>query len=419
MKFSNLRQLFLASRLFFISVAGLLVATLLTACQLVTVDFVFVANSSGSSAGSAGEISVFAVDAQSGAIRVAAPNVSSGGVGPVAMAVTSDYNNLYVANAPNANSGSLVHFTIAQTGVVTQKDSVNMTSAPVSIAVNATGTYLYVVSGTTSATLTEYALSSGTIGSIVSQVNLTIPGFGSDSVIPTGVNVLINNATNLSTTNGVYVTAYDANAYNPGGAVTSSANPGWVYGFTVGSSGALSPASGSPYKAGVKPSALTSDPTNRFLYVTDFASNELIGYTIQTNSALDFLLNGPFKTGNEPSAIQIDPRGLYIYITNSLDSTISAFAIQLSTGTPSIISNVTGNASNGTDTDPVAVVIDPGLGRYVYTANHIGDSVSGFGLTPNTGALAGLQASPYPTGANPTAIVCVPHGDHAVQQVTP
>ena len=142
------------------------------------------------------------------------------------------------------------------------------------MAVNAAGTYLYVVSGTTSATLTVYPLSSGAIGSAAAQINLTIPGYTSDTIVPTGVTVLANN-------NAVYVTAYDQSAYNPGGTTTSTANPGWVFGFAIGSGGALTPTNGSPYKAGVKPSALAADPTNRFVYVTDFASNELIGYGVR------------------------------------------------------------------------------------------------------------------------------------------
>ena len=61
MKFSKLSQLFLVSAI------GLIVATLLTACQLVTIDYVYVAASAGTSAGSAGQIYTYAVDAQSGA----------------------------------------------------------------------------------------------------------------------------------------------------------------------------------------------------------------------------------------------------------------------------------------------------------------------------------------------------------------
>src|ERR1700691_5133281 len=111
MKFNKLSPLFLVSSI------GLILAPLLTACQLVTIDFVFVTSSAGNTAGSAGQIYSYAVDAQSGALRTGAPVVSSGGTGPVAMAVTSDYYNLYVANQGNK---SVVHFSIADTGVLTQ-----------------------------------------------------------------------------------------------------------------------------------------------------------------------------------------------------------------------------------------------------------------------------------------------------------
>jgi len=63
--------------------------------------------------------------------------------------------------------------------------------------------------------------------------------------------------------------------------------------------------------------------------------------------------------------------------------------------------------------------VDPALGRFVYTANHLGNSISGFRLVPNTGAISDTQATPYPTGANPTFLVAVPHGNHATQTVTP
>jgi 6-phosphogluconolactonase (cycloisomerase 2 family) len=402
MKFSKLSQLFLVSSI------GLFVATLLTACQLVTIDYVFVAASAGTSTGSAGQIYTYAVDSESGALRTGASTISSGGTGPVAMAVTSDYYNLYVANQGNS---SVVHFTIADNGVLTQKESVTVT-APVSLATNSAGTYLYVVSGTSSATLTEYALSSGTIGAATATVSLVVPGYTTDTILPTGVAVLANS-------DAVYVTAYDKSAYNPGGSTTSNANPGWVFGCAVGSGGALTAVSNSPYQAGVKPSALASDPTDRFVYVTDFASNELIGYTVQSNDSLDFMVNGPFKTGNEPTAATIDPRGIYIYLTNSLDSTVSAYSISLPTGTPSGTVGATSNGGNTTDTEPVAIVVDPSLGRYVYTANYLGNSVSGFRLDPNSGALQTTQATPYTTGANPTALAAVPHGNHATQSVTP
>jgi 6-phosphogluconolactonase (cycloisomerase 2 family) len=410
MKFSKLSQLFL------VSMIGLAVASLLTACEIVTIDYVFVASSQGSGSSSAGQIQTFDADSETGALRVGHPAVPSGGSDPVSMAVTSDFANLYVANAGNS---SVVHFALDGNGVLTQKDAVTASSTPVSIAVNAAGTYLYVASGTTSATLTAYPLSSGTIGSVSAQAPLTVPGYGGDTIVPTGVIVLANN-------NGVYVTAYDQSAYNPGCVPTpttscaaSTANPGWIFGYSVGSGGALTPIAGSPWKAGIKPSALAADPTSRFLYATDFASNQLIGYTIQSGGVLDFLINGPFKTGNEPSAIAIDPRGKYIYVSNALDSTVTGYTIDLGTGTPSGVVSLTSSAATATDTEPVAIVVDPALGRFVYTANHLGDSVSGFELNTDTGAISPTQATPYPAGASPTALASVPHGNHALQVTTP
>ncbi len=404
MKFSKLSQLFL------VSTVGLLVATLLTACQLVTIDYVFVADSVGSGTGSAGQIETYAVDSQSGALRVDDPAVPSGGVGPVALAVTANFYHLYVANAASKN---VVHFSIATNGVLSKQETITFSGAPVALAVNSASNYLYVVSGTTTATLTEYPLSNlGVIGATTSQQNLTVPAFPGDSIVPTAVTVLANN-------NNVYVATYDASAYNPGGTPTSPANPGWVFGFSVGTGGALTATGGSPYKAGVKPTGISGDPVNRFIYVTDFASNELIGYSIQTGGVLNFLVNGPFKTGNEPSALVVDPRGIYIYVSDSLDSSITGYNIALPTGTPSAIVNSNSSLVYATDTQPVAIAVDPALGRFVYTANRLGNSISGFRLVPETGVVSNTQATPYPTGANPMALVIVPHGNHSVQSVTP
>lgn len=417
MKLSKLRQLFL------VSLIGLIAASLLTACQIITIDYIFVASSAGSGVSSNGVIDVFAADSETGALRTAIAPISSGGSEPVAMAVSSNYQHLYVANQASNN---VVHFTIANNGELSLKDTLALNSegtVPVSIAVNAAGTRLFVLSSqlpgkVAGAALAVFPLTSdGAIGSPIGNGSLkywplTVPGYGSDVIVPTGITSTANN-------DAVYATVYDQSAYNPGGSTTSTANPGWVFGFNVSSSGSLSQASGSPFEAGVKPTAVICDPTNRFAYVTDYASNELIGYTLQSGNALNFMINGPFKTGNEPQAVTIDPRGKYIYVANALDSTVSAYAIDLSTGTPSVAINPTGSANNLTDTQPVSILVDAALGRFVYTANQLGNSVSGFQLNPNTGNLSGTQSTPYPSSANPTAIASVPHGSHSTQSVTP
>jgi 6-phosphogluconolactonase len=376
------------SQLLLVSAIALAVASLLTACQLVTIDYVFLASASPSAGG---QIQTFAVDSQSGALRNGPAAVASGGSTPVAMATTGDYANLYVANSDN---NTVVHFSIASDGVLTQKDKITLAGPPVSIAVNQAGTYLYVVSGNTSATLSEYGLSSGAIGNLAAQAALTIPGNAGDMVVPTGVTALANNS-------AVYAIVYDKSSYNPGGVTTSTAHPGWIFGFGIGSGGTLTPAAASPYQAGVKPSGIVADQTNRFVYV------------------LNFLISGPYRTGAEPSAITIDPRARFLYVSNSLDSSVTAYAIDLQTGIPSQAINTTGSQTNSTDTQPVAIAVDPALGRFVFSANYLGNSVSGFFLNPNTGQLSPSEQTPYPTFQHPTAIVSVPHGNHSLQEVTP
>src|SRR6185437_1471094 len=176
MKFSKVSQLVLVSAL------GLAVATLLSGCLLVSIDYIFVADSAGTSAGSAGQIQTFAADAASGALRVIGKTVSSGGNSPIALATTGDFANLYAANQSN---NSLVHFTIAEDGSLTQKDSVTLPFTPNAIAVNNAGSTIYVVGGSNPGKLVAYALSSGTIGNAGAVVNLTVPGNTSDLLIPT------------------------------------------------------------------------------------------------------------------------------------------------------------------------------------------------------------------------------------------
>jgi 6-phosphogluconolactonase (cycloisomerase 2 family) len=326
------------------------------------------------------------------------------------MAVSSDYANLYVANAGN---NTIVHFTIASSGVLTaQNDSVTTTTTPVSIAVNAAGTYLYVISGTTSATLTEYALSSGTINSTVVQTQpLTLSGYTSDTLVSTAVTVLPNN-------DAVYVTVCDVSLYSNCSTVTptasrSGSNSGWVFGFAVGTGGVLTATTNSPYQAGVKPSAIAVDPASRYVYVTDYASNQLIGYGLVNTTTLQALNNGPFTTGSNPSAVVVDPRGKYIYVANELGATVTAYAIDLANGTPSVA-----GSAYATETEPVAIIVDAALGRYVYTANKLDNSISGMELNSDTGAITSTtQATPYSTGSSPSSLVSVPHGNHAIQTV--
>ncbi len=412
MKFKKLGQATL------VLAGAFLAAGLFTACNPVTIDFVYVTGSKADP----GQVEVFEIDRVSGALSQIGSIVSSGGTKPVSMAISLMYHNVYVLNQ---TSNNLVNFYVNNDGLLEQKNVyslANVGASPVYVSTNNAATLLFVVSNYQPGCTTAIASASTCNGGALAVFPMNSDGTlgnpiqnGSLSYWPIGINPTsvqstpnwpVNGVTPLAGTTGlhVFVTTYDP-----------TAGLGYVYSFSSTTGGTLTPVSGSPELAGVKPSGMVVDPTSRFVYITDFAQNELIAYTIYSNGLLIPLINGPFKTGNEPSAVAIDPRGIFLYVTNELDNSVSAYEITLSTGTPTAAVNSTGSQINATATAPVSVVIDPGFGRYVVTANYLDNSTSSFQINDSTGTLSAGPNGPYPSVALPTAVVSIPRGNHAIQ----
>lgn len=389
-----------------------------------TVDYVFVTASKNNP----GQISVYRVDSESGALtQIPDSPYPSGGRNPVAAVTSPNGNNLFVLNHDDS---TIVQFAIGTDGKLYPQQTCNTPgSEPVALAINAAGTFLYVVDFYSQETpggpvysssnpgpgdLVVYPVdpTSGSLGggnctpvtqTFVDSSNATqtapyVPvGFS-----PTGVNALANG-------NSVFVAAQNA-------LPTATNTLGVVDDFNVSSSGTLAVAGGSPYPTGTAPSAIASDPTSRFLYVTDSRQNQLITYTILSTGILNPSLNPPVKTDTFPVAVTVDPRGQYIYVANYNAADISAYAISQSTGTPSAIAGAT---SYATGAGPSCVLIEPALGRFIYTANFIDNTVSGLELNPNTGALTANQNSPYLSAGQPTCAAAIPHGNHSTQSTSP
>ncbi len=364
-----------------------------------TIDFVYVTSSKQNP----GVINVYKVDSQAGAL-IPIPNspYSSGGANPVADITSPNGKNLYVVNH---DSNAVVTFAISTDGSLAQQQSCTVPgSAPIQAAINKAGTYLYVVE--------------------TYQPNFSAakPGPGSLVVYP------INATGQLGATgNTCTPVANGANAFFPLGnnpvAVNVTANNTYVYAtnetdatlsaFQVASSGALT-AIGT-YPVGVAPNALASDPTSKFLYVTDGAANQMIGFLIQTNGTL-INMQTPFKTDILPDAIQVDPRGIYVYVANYNANDVSAYTIDRATGNATQIAGATTYA---VDTGPTCILIDPAEARYVYTTNFLGNTVSGLALNPATGALAAVQNTPFKASGQPTCSAAITHGNHAIEVIQP
>jgi DNA-binding beta-propeller fold protein YncE len=160
-----------------------------------------------------------------------------------------------------------------------------------------------------------------------------------------------------------------------------------------------------PFAAGVHPSAIASDSTSSFVYVTDQTSSNVLAWSV-ASGILAPLSGSPFPTGNQPSAVVADPTYPFLYVADALDSNVTAYSI--SNGALARL------GSYATGTQPVAIGIDPSTSHFLYTANYLGNGVqgtiSGFELDATAGTLINSQNSPYIANAQPTAVVAIPHG---------
>ena len=420
-----------SSQLLLVSAASLLVAGLVTACGTLTVDFVFVSSAKAAGTNNAGEIDVLEINSESGYMRhIPTSPFPSGGRNPVAEAVSSDNTNLYVVNQ---DDNSIVQFIIGNDGKLYPQNTINTQGIyPVAVTVN--GSNLFVVdlyqplptcstAEPCSGAISVYPITasssnppSDSLGSPVANGSLTYwplnsPGKPNDVVEPTAINVLTNIATKVSY---AYVAAYD---------VTASAN--YIFGFSVASGGVLTPLNGgaplaggafaqgsctnaflnAPFELGTCPSAIASDSSGSYLYVTDATVGKVHAYAI-TSGALKEVSGSPFAAGNAPSAIVVDPKYPYVYVTNALDSTVSAFS-----ASNGVLTNL---GTFATSTEPVAIGIDPSTNHFLFTANYlfngVSGTVSGFELNPTSGALVNSQNTPYTVNAYPTAVAAIPHG---------
>jgi 6-phosphogluconolactonase (cycloisomerase 2 family) len=430
MKFNKSGQLLL------VSAVSLLVASLLTACETLTVDFVYVASAKAAGANNYGEIDVFEVNSESGFMRqIPTSPFPSGGRNPVAEAVSTDNLNLYVVNQ---DDNTIVQQGIGTDGKLYPQNTVN-TPGVYPLAVAVSGTNLLVVdtyqplpicstANPCSGSVAVFPLQTGS-GTVqagepgptpvangnLSYWPLSLPGKPNDVIEPTSINVLKSGLF-------AYVAAYDAN---------TGAN--YLFGFGVASNGVLTPLNGgaplaggafatgscptaylnAPFITGTCPAAIASDPSGTYLYVADEKSARILGYTIGATGLLT-LLGGPYATGNQPSAIAIDPNAPnypYLYVANAQDSTVTAFSMN-----NGLLTRI---GSYPTGLQPVALGIDPSTNHFLYTVNFLGSgingTVSGFELstTGTAGAAAGSlvnsQNSPYISNAQPTAVAAISH----------
>jgi 6-phosphogluconolactonase len=367
-----------------------------------------------------GGVSAYAVDYQIGSLTPLADSPIQAGRNPVTLVASPNGLNLYVVNHDDSSVGQ---YAIGTDGKIFLQNTYNVTgSLATAIAMDAAGKFLYVT----------FTYQLGPNGQQL--YSPASPGPGGVTIFPINSNGSLGTPSTLKVGNnpvgvvvsrppagGTAVFAYVLDQETP---TTPSAQ---VLGFSQNlTTGALTPTPGTTittdtatgktvatgYRAGTTPSAIAEDPSARFVYITDEATNQLLGNVVANNGSLVPMVNGPFSTGIFPVGLTIDPRGKFLYVANFSSNTVGAYAIDVATGTP--VGSV-GSASTGVDTAPTCVTIEPALGIYAYSSNNLASTVSAMKLDPHNGGLSQVQNTPFPSSGLPTCAVAVANGSHPTQ----
>ncbi len=425
MKFNKTSQLVL------VSAASLLAALLATACsqatQTLTVDFVYVASTLAAGPNQFGEIDVFEINSESGRMRpIPTSPFPSEGRNPVAEVVSTDFSSLFVANH---DDNTIVQFVIGTDGKLYSFNTVNTPGIyPTGLADSKSN--LFVIdafqplptcstAAPCSGSVSVYPLAAASTNTPIAMgtpavngnhaywalcaTGYTLSVSGAWSCAGTENDVIVPTATQVTPSGSyLYVTAYDSSL---------TTYKGYIFAFAVGANGALTPMAGSPIAAGRQPSALAIDAQGANLYATDYGSNDVLAYSI-ANGALTPSTSGTgggntFPAGGGPSSIIVNPTYPYAYVANSLDATITAYAVN--NGVLTRLGNSSSGGNYTTGAQPVALGLDPSTNKFLFTANFLGNNVSGFTIDPTDGSLLISQSSPFASNANPSAVAAIPH----------
>ena len=162
-----------------------------------------------------------------------------------------------------------------------------------------------------------------------------------------------------------------------------------------------------PYSLGLTPSALAMDTSGHFLYVIDPKVDGLLVFAVdQETGLLTTAPSPPPSTGKGPVAIALDPAGRYSFVANAGDNTVSVFTHRRE-GTAAMYPIYQPNSKYAVGSDPRALTVDPS-GNFLLVVNRGDNSLSVFNIHFHEGLLEPVAGAPYPTGTAPVDVVVHP-----------
>lgn len=254
---------------------------------------------------------------------------------PTALAVTPNDSYLYVGSA----AGGIYVYTIGSNGVISIANNGSPVAtgvAPSVLRVDPTGNYLigadalvgnvYVFQIGSGGSLTAISSSLVTLNASVPANDLEItPGGGLVFVScgTAGIYTMTFNTSNgaLAQVHGVLSPKQNSDAIygmavTPSGSYLLAAETGIssVRVFSIGSSGSLSEAAGSPVKTGLGPFGVLVDSTGSYVYVTNRAAGSISGFLLSNSGALTPITGSPFATGTLPQLMVEDKTNAFLAV---------------------------------------------------------------------------------------------------------
>jgi 6-phosphogluconolactonase (cycloisomerase 2 family) len=185
-----------------------------------------------------------------------------------------------------------------------------------------------------------------------------------------------------------------------------------IYGWTIDSSGGLTPIGGFPIPVSLtiptllafNQYAVITNPAGTLLFVSDAGINQIIVYQINTSGALTQAPGSPFPAGSiEPQNMGMDGQGRYLYVSSegsSLDhagTVVGAFSVS-STG---VLQQISGSPFNyplwQMQGDPSGSYLIGISGKTAYWYGSDDDSLYVFNINQSTGAISPVAGSPFAT----------------------
>ena len=361
----------LKSRWVLVALAGLLVIVM-SACSnanngtTTTTGFMWVATQGDQ------KLTPYTINLSSGTVTATATGVATG-INPTVMAITPDASTLFVANVDDncASSGSPVYCDRVRAFAIKSDGTIGTAGSPVQITTTSSASPLGMAVGL--------------------------------AVDPTGTLLFVTHQGNSGVLGQSGSVAGTISVFSISG---TTLNPAQV--FTSALTGEVT---------GNGPVAVAASPAANFLYVSDQFTGNVAAYSYDTTGALTFIAS--YAAGSNPTGLAFSrcagasaannvcktgADGNILFVANSGSNNVSAFTacIQANTTCPSangILMPVSGSPF-AAGIGPTSIIVDP-VADFVYALDRSSFQVSQYGFSPATGALTALSPSAASTGASP------------------